>query len=142
MLLYEDDSLQHAGLYFDRPPGAHVWANEHYFKGLHRTLPAANRSRPVAAVTAACMLIDADLYQRFGGLRGSYVQGDYEDSDLCLRLADAGYENWYFAGTALYHLEGQSYPSAERTLASEYNKWLHTYTWRSRLAAMESAAGA
>ena len=32
-LLYEDESIQHAGLYFDRPPGSHVWSNEHYFKG-------------------------------------------------------------------------------------------------------------
>ena len=31
-LLYEDDSIQHAGLYFDRPDGTESWANERYFK--------------------------------------------------------------------------------------------------------------
>src|SRR5437762_1325309 len=31
MLLYEDDSLQHAGLYFERPPESRLWSNEHYF---------------------------------------------------------------------------------------------------------------
>lgn len=135
-LLYEDDSIQHAGLYFDRPPGAHVWSNEHYFKGMHRDLPAANVARPVPAVTAACMMIATDLYRQQGGLRGAYVQGDYEDTDLCLRLDEAGYECWYLPEVALYHLEGQSYPSSDRELASEYNKWLHSYLWREKLAAV------
>jgi GT2 family glycosyltransferase len=132
-LLYEDDSIQHAGLYFYRPPGAHVWSNEHYFKGMHRDIAAASVSRIVPAVTGACLLTGTELYRELGGLRGMYVQGDYEDSDLCLRLAEAGYESWYCAEVALYHLEGQSYASDERELVSEYNKWLHTQLWREAL---------
>ena len=134
-LLYEDDSIQHAGLYFYRPPAAYVWSNEHYLKGMHRSVKAAAVSRPVPAVTGACLLISTELYRELGGLRGEYVQGDYEDSDLCLRLAEAGYESWYFADVELYHLEGQSYPSEERELISEYNKWLHTDLWRDALIA-------
>jgi O-antigen biosynthesis protein len=133
-LVYEDDSLQHAGLYFDRPSGSHVWTNEHYFKGLHRDLPAANVARRVPAVTGACMLISLSLFRELGGLRGSYVQGDYEDSDLCLRLAEQGLETWYLPSVALYHLEGQSYPSEERALASQFNRWLHTYLWEKQIA--------
>ncbi len=129
-LLYEDESIQHAGLYFYRPPGAHVWSNEHYFKGMHRDVAAASVSRAVPAVTGACMLIATQLYRELGGLRGMFVQGDYEDSDLCLRLAEAGYESWYCADVALYHLEGQSYATEERELISEYNKWLHSELWR------------
>ena len=90
-LLYEDDSIQHAGLYFHWEPYSHVWNTETYFKGLHGLLPAANVTRPVPGVTAACMMIDRELYERIGGLRGMYVQGDFEDSDRCLRLAEAGY---------------------------------------------------
>ena len=52
-LLFEDDSIQHAGLYFERPDGEGLWSNEHYFKGLHRSLPAACTARAVPAVTAA-----------------------------------------------------------------------------------------
>jgi GT2 family glycosyltransferase len=132
-LLYEDDSLQHAGLYFFRSIGTSVWGNQHYFKGLHRHLPAANVTRQVPAVTAACLMIDRNLYQEMGGLRGIYVQGDYEDSDLCLRLLEAGYENWYLPEVELYHLEGQSYLSSERRLASRYNAWLHTELWNERI---------
>jgi GT2 family glycosyltransferase len=128
-LLYEDDSLQHAGMYFFRNDLTAMWENEHYFKGFHRSLPAANMLRPVPAVTAACMLLDRALYQRLGGLRGIYVQGDYEDSDLCLRLIEAGYENWYLPTAELYHLEGQSYPGTLRQLTGQYNLWVHTSLW-------------
>jgi len=111
MLLYEDDSLQHAGLYFERPTEARTWTNEHYFKGLHSELPAANVARQVPAVTAACLMVDADLFHAVGGLSGGYVQGDYEDSDLCMRLWKAGRKNWYLPQVRLYHLEAHSYPS-------------------------------
>jgi GT2 family glycosyltransferase len=133
-LLYEDDSIQHAGLYFDRPDGAESWVNEHYFKGLYRTLPAANVPRPVPGVTGACFMIDAGLYRELGGLRGIFVQGDYEDSDLCLRLQERGLECWYTPDIELYHLEGQSYPSRERGLSSDYNQWLHTEIWGSAIS--------
>jgi GT2 family glycosyltransferase len=136
-LLYEDDSIQHAGLYFDRAASSDTWSNEHYFKGLHRSFPAANVSRPVPAVTGACMLIDAELYARVGGLSGQYVRGDYEDTDLCMRLRELGREAWYAAHIELYHLEGQSYPTEERMRISEYNRWLHTHTWRSALAELD-----
>jgi GT2 family glycosyltransferase len=132
-LLYEDDSLQHAGIYFSPLAGIPVWENRHYFKGLHRSLPAANVARPVPAVTGACMMIAGDLYERCGGLRGMYVQGDYEDSDLCLRLAEGGYENWYLPQVELYHLEGQSYALSERQLNGHYNAWLHTHLWSERI---------
>ena len=132
-LLYEDDSLQHAGLYFHRAPGAELWENAHCFKGLHRAFPAANVTRPVPAVTAACMLIDRERYEEVGGLPLHYVQGDYEDSELCLRLAEAGYENWYLSEVELYHLEGQSYVADTRRVPSEYNMWLHSEIWGERI---------
>jgi O-antigen biosynthesis protein len=133
-LLYEDDSLQHAGLYFHREPGSRLWSNAHCFKGMHRTFPAANVARPVPAVTAACMMIDRELYEEAGGLPLHYVQGDYEDSELCLRLAEAGRENWYLPSVELYHLEGQSYVAAARRVPSEYNMWLHSSLWGERIA--------
>lgn len=137
-LLYEDDSLQHAGLYFHRALGAELWENAHCFKGLHRDFPAANVARPVPAVTAACMLIDRERYEEAGGLPLHYVQGDYEDSELCLRLANAGYENWYLPEVELYHLEGQSYVADTRRVPSEYNMWLHSEIWGDRIEELMS----
>jgi GT2 family glycosyltransferase len=132
-LLYEDDTLQHAGMYFQRQPGSEVWENAHCFKGLHRSFPAANLTRPVPAVTAACMMVDRGLYEEVGGLPLHYVQGDYEDSELCLRFAEAQRQNWYLPAVELYHLEGQSYVPGVRRIPSEYNMWLHTSIWGDRI---------
>ncbi len=144
-LLYEDDSLQHAGMYFYLPTSsalAYLWQNMHYFKGLHRHLPAANVPRPVPALTGACLMIEKDLYTRVGGLQDQYVQGDHEDSDLCLRLIEAGYENWYLPCAELYHLEGQSYPGPLRGRTALYNRWLHTRLWDERIRAVMRQYGA
>jgi hypothetical protein len=99
-LLYEDDSLQHAGMYFDRPEGSQLWTNGHYFKGLHRSFPPASVERTVPAVTGACLLLATELWNEVGGLCGGFVQGDYEDSDLCLRLLQAGRLNYYVPGAS------------------------------------------
>lgn len=128
-LLFEDDALQHAGLFFSRHPTKGFWRNEHYFKGLHRTLPLANVTRKVPAVTGACLMTTKVLYDEIGGLSGMYIQGDYEDSDFCLRVLKSGRDNWYLADVELYHLEGQSYPAKLRQLVWRYNAWLHTYLW-------------
>jgi GT2 family glycosyltransferase len=128
-LLYEDEALQHAGMYFYQDEGTGHWRNEHYFKGLHRSLPPANITRSVPAVTGACLMIGSDLYHELGGLSGHYIQGDYEDSELCLRLLESGRENWYLADVDLYHLEGQSYPAELRKLTGHYNRWLQSHRW-------------
>jgi GT2 family glycosyltransferase len=137
-LLFEDDSLQHAGLYFRRSAPWAAWENAHYFKGLHADLPAANVPRRVPAVTAACMMIERRLYDEVGGLRSIYIQGDYEDSDLCLRLDEAGYENWYRPEVTLYHLEGRSYATAERQANARYNSWLQMSLWGRRIEQLMS----
>ncbi len=137
-LLFEDDTLQHAGLYFRRSAAWSAWENAHYFKGLHRDLPAANVPRPVPAVTAACLMIQRDLYLELDGLRSIYIQGDYEDSDLCLRLGESGYENWYRPEVTLYHLEGRSYATAERQVNARYNTWLQTSLWGERIEQLMS----
>jgi GT2 family glycosyltransferase len=135
-LLFEDESLQHAGMYFWRAPDSPVWENRHYFKALHRHLPAANASRPVPAVTGACLMVSRDLYEQVGGLAGTYLQGDYEDSDFCLRLIAAGRENWYWPEVELYHLEGQSYSGLLRARTQRYNAWLHTRLWNEQIEAV------
>jgi GT2 family glycosyltransferase len=131
-LLFEDESIQHAGMYFQRSGETALWTNQHYFKGFSRSLDAANVTRPVPAVTAACMMIERALYEQVGGLWHGYVDGGSEDSDLCIRLLDAGRRNWYVADVELYHLEAQSYRTPDRT-AHSYNSWLQTHLLGERI---------
>ena len=82
-------------------------------------------------------MIARDLFLAQGGLRGCYVEGDYEDSDLCLRLSAAGYENWYLPDVELYHIEGQCYQwESPRVRSAFYNAWLHDHLWSDTIEAV------
>jgi GT2 family glycosyltransferase len=140
-LIFEDGTIQHAGMYFHRDEGCHSWENIHYYKGLDGAFPPANRERRVPALTGACLLMGRDLWDRIGGFKGIYVQGDFEDSDICLRIAEFGYDCWYVPEVELYHLEGQSYPSSLRRLASRFNAWLHTHLWDDRITDLMTRFG-
>ena len=136
-LLYEDGSLQHAGMYFERDGVSGRWQNLHFHKGMPGNTPAANEPRPVPALTAACMLVDRGDFSGVGGFDLSYVLGDYEDSDLCVRLQEGGRECRYVPAAELYHLERQSFTDeAEKPAGSGrviYNRWLFSHRWDGRI---------
>jgi GT2 family glycosyltransferase len=96
--------------------------------------------RVVPVISGACMMISRELYESMGGLHGGYVQGDYEDADICLRMMEAGLRNWYLPDAELFHLEALSYSDSLRMPANRYNAWLHTRTWGDRIAQLEIAA--
>jgi GT2 family glycosyltransferase len=111
---------------------------------MHRELAAASQPRRVLAVTGACLLVAKADFLRVGGFDEGYVQGDYEDLDLCHRLTAIGLQNWYEPGVELYHFEGTSYPTAQRVINTLYNRWRHSQLWGGTIArrANEKIAGA
>jgi GT2 family glycosyltransferase len=133
-LLYEDNSIQHVGMKFVRyPVWGGMWVNEHPGKGLIDDVG----SEPIEcdAVTGACLLIDTATYRRLGGLSEDYIIGDFEDSDLCLKLIRAGRRQWVVPSVALYHLERQSQSLVGeqdwRTNLTLLNCWTHHRRWDS-----------
>jgi GT2 family glycosyltransferase len=142
-LMFEDGSLQHAGLCFGRRPDG-GWINQHYFKGYPRLWAAAQRRREVPGVTGACCLVKAERFRAVGGFTEDYVIGDYEDSDLCLKLRREGGRILYEPRAELYHLERQSirqHVGYTTSLASEYNAWLHASRWSDAMAALTERFG-
>ncbi|CAD5915773.1 UDP-N-acetylglucosamine--peptide N-acetylglucosaminyltransferase 110 kDa subunit [Planktothrix agardhii] len=134
-LIYEDQSLQHAGMFFEKTTFP-FWVTAHYYKGFPDRYQPAQRSRRVPAVTGACLMIKKDLYQQIGGYTTEYIIGDFEDSDLCFKCSELGYESWYFAEVELYHLERQSMVlnnDFSGTLSWRYNAWLHHRKWQSHI---------
>lgn len=131
-LLFEDGSLQHGGMAFRRfAPLGGLWINDHPQKGQR---PAGlSGTRQVDAVTAACALLDAGLYRRLGGFSEDYIIGDFEDSDLCLRVLMAGRRNYVALDVELYHLERQSQEmigdAVWRRNLTVYNCWLQNQRW-------------
>ncbi len=137
-LLFDDGSLQHAGMYF--APGARgQWLNHHFYKGMPRDYAPAAIARAVPAVTGACVLMRQAVFQELGGFTEDYVIGDYEDSDLCLKVRAKGLDVRYVPQAELYHLERRSMQvSADhaRGTASAYNAWLHSQRWGHAMAAL------
>lgn len=135
-LLYEDGSIQHAGMEsvpFEGWQG--MWINRHPHKGLHPD--GLTGVHPANAVTAACAMVDVDLYRSLGGLSEDFIIGDFEDSDLCYRAREAGRPCRIDLDIGLYHLERQSQDLGDatwRTALTLYNCWVHDQRWSRVLA--------
>jgi GT2 family glycosyltransferase len=140
-LLYDDGSIQHAGLGFKRNPASGGWELAHSFKGLHRDFAGASERRAVPALSAACLLIERELFERLGGLSVDYVKGGYEDADLCMRIQEQDLETWYVPEVELFHLEGRSYVPSSSDMSNRFNAWLFDRRWGERIEADDAARG-
>ena len=139
-LLYEDGSVQHAGMNFRRHAAwADMWINEHPHKG--QNAQGLTGVRQVDSVTAACAMVSASLYRELGGLSEDYIIGDFEDSDFCLRATAAGRRNYVTLDVELYHLERQSQArigdSQWRANLTLYNCWLHDKRWAAQIGKIQ-----
>lgn len=63
--------------------------------------------RNISAVTAACLMVRKDLYDKVGGFKSKY-RINYNDVDLCLRIGEAGYLNVYIPDINIIHHESIS----------------------------------
>jgi GT2 family glycosyltransferase len=139
-LIAPDGALQHDGFTLARRGGR--WAARSPLKGVNARLIASNLApKRAPAVSAACLLLERKKFIDVGGLCGQYPCGDYEDVDLCVRLAQAGFTNWILPSATLHHLEGQSRSRLLADAAAGYNAWLFSQRWGATLAAADAAKG-
>ncbi len=105
-LLYEDNTIQHIGMEFSQDayyPG--IWMNFHPHKGMPSQLIKTDKTVPAELVTGACMLLKKDFYQSIGGFDTRYILGDFEDSDLCLKVYQQKKKIYLDTEETLFHLE-------------------------------------
>lgn len=141
-LLYADNAIQHAGLKFIQDDKGR-WFNHHYYKGFPRQFPEASTSREVPGVTGACLVLSKADFETVGGFTTDFIVGDYEDSDLCLKLRKLNRKIYYLGDVELYHFERVSIRKNEdytRGVASQYNRWLHQSRWQDDIVALMEAA--
>jgi len=113
-LMYPNDTVQHAGIALNPET-----ISRHLYLGMavqdegYRN--AINTVQNYLAVTAACMMIDAEKYRSISGFDEKY-EVEYNDIDCCLRMYEKGYYNAYTPYAALYHYESASrqHPLARR----------------------------
>jgi GT2 family glycosyltransferase len=141
-LLFEDNTIQHDGLMYQKiKQYGPLWLIEHPAKGLPDWMAPSEGVREIPSVTGACMLMRTSLYQELNGLDESYVLGDFEDSDLCLKALQAGYKNYINSDISLYHLERQSQNLFEdkswKHKLTIYNGLQHTKRWNKLIEIMD-----
>ncbi len=132
-LVFADGSIQHAGMEFARRNELGVWINHHPCVGLDPQLDARRELTTVPAVTGACIAVRRSQLEKFGGWDTGYLIGDFEDSDLCLRIRAEGLEVAYLPTVQLTHLERQSFKllgqDEFRTRVVIYNAVRHQSRW-------------
>lgn len=106
MLYYPNDTIQHAGVTI----GVLTLAG-HNFKHSHRGDPGyfgrAGYQQNVSAVTAACLMLPAKVYEQVNGLDESFAVA-FNDIDFCMRIRKEGYLIAFTPFAELYHYESIS----------------------------------
>jgi glycosyltransferase involved in cell wall biosynthesis len=97
------ETIQHAGMVFsDRSKIA-----QHIYKDFPAGAPEVNKIREFQTLTAACILIRADIFYRVGGFPTQYLNGG-EDSALCFIIKQLGKRLIYQPASKVYHFEGKT----------------------------------
>ena len=116
VLEYPNGRIQHGGILLGMDDLA-----VHAFKDLTASAPGYMHRLQVPsnflAVTGACLMVPAELYNRLGGLNEAYaVAGG--DIDFCLRIAQKGMYNIVLPHVRLIH-----HKSATRGFEDSYRKF-------------------
>ena len=105
-LLYENDTIQHAGVIVGLGGAA-----GHVLIGEDRDGPGyfnyVNMLNTYSAVTGACFMVRTLVFDQVGGFDETFGT-EYNDVDFCLRVMEAGYRNLYVPHCELYHYESMS----------------------------------
>lgn len=126
-LLYPNGDVQHAGVVLGICGVAghafrHCPVNENLYHGF------LDLVRNCSAVTAACMLVSRNLFDKVGGF-DTRLKVEYNDVDLCLRIRRGGYRIVYVPDALLYHHEN----ATRRGGRSPEDEALFRAIWRDEL---------
>jgi glycosyltransferase involved in cell wall biosynthesis len=105
MLYFEDDTIQHAGHAYYRSDVTHIGLNSE--RGSAGPGGAFRVEREVDGVTAACALLSRELFFAAGGF-SPLLPGNFNDVDLCMKIAKLGYQSYWTPHAELYHYESKS----------------------------------
>ncbi len=110
-LLYPDGLIQHAGVILGINGCAghsHQFFSENeHWRPCGGHLDELLCVRECAAVTAACMMVRREVFEKAGAFDEDFAVG-FGDTDLCLRILKAGYANLWTPYARLIHYESAS----------------------------------
>lgn len=117
MLYYPDDTIQHAGVIVGLG-GYAAHSHKYARRGGSGYMFRLSTVQDLSAVTGACMLIKASVFDELDGLDESFSVA-FNDVDFCLRVRRAGYHVLWTPYAQLYHYESKSRGSDEHGPAKE-----------------------
>jgi GT2 family glycosyltransferase len=136
-LLYPDGRVQHSGVVVGLLGHA-----EHAHKGWKFRRGRGERetgiqgslasNRDYSAVTAACMLVRAEVFEQVDGFDEA-LEVEFGDTDLCLRVRAQGYKVIQDAHAVLYHHESETrrtgaslhHPGDSERFCQRYGRLIH-----------------
>ena len=104
-LLYEDDTIQHAGVVVGIGTAEHILKNTLSGDGTYYN--RAMTAQDYSAVTAAVMMMKREDYETLGGFDESFAVA-FNDIDLCLRIRESGKLIVYDPYACFHHYESRS----------------------------------
>ena len=117
MLYYPDDTIQHAGV-ITGLGGYAGHSHKYHRRGASGYLFRLAAVQDYSAVTAACLLVRAEVYDALGGLDEGFTVA-FNDVDFCLRIREAGWRIAWTPYAELYHFESKSRGSDEQDPAKK-----------------------
>lgn len=120
-LLFPDGTIQHAGVVIspDKVP-------RHIYYQQRADLPEANVEREFQVVTAACIVIPKNLFEKVNGFDEEYKNG-LEDVDLCLKIGKLGKKIIYTPKSVITHFESVA---PGRFAHNKHNADLYMSRWK------------
>lgn len=107
-LLYEDGTIQHAGVILGAGDGLGLHEGVSAAPGDGGYLDRRSLVHRASAVTGACLATRAEVFARLGGFDEEHLAIEANDLDYCVRLRRAGLAVLYEPRATLYHFESKS----------------------------------
>ncbi|GJE56424.1 MULTISPECIES: glycosyltransferase family 2 protein [Methylobacterium] len=106
-LLDGEGRIQHGGVVLGTG-GLVTHGHRHFAGDAPGYLGALTVTHRVSAVTAACLVVEAEKFRAVDGFDAEHFAVDFNDVDLCLRLNKAGYRTLLVPSAVLHHREAAS----------------------------------
>lgn len=126
-LLFPNDLIQHAGVTFEFDPTYNRMVPFHIGRHQKKDNQIFNIEREVPAVTGACMLVRKHILEH--GLDEAYVNGGFEDTDLCMRALQHEWKIKYVP-VEIYHFESKTMAQTKgwmEHMQENYGIWLNRW---------------